>query len=341
MLSSALFALVSAGVASATKSLSISTYAPASLTDVSALEVVTTITNTGDETSFIITGESGVEADFTGVAVRYIPEVVAQKAEKSVTVLAAGESVDVTHEVGNFYNFTSAGEGAFTVTPLTSFHAIEEDGSLTTIEATSSTASLRLTGTLSSAKALAPSSLGGTAAGARRGLGRRGLSKRASYNSCSSTRQTQNTAAISAASTLASDSVSHLQSNPSGSTLQTTWYGTFASSRYSGTVASFKTLVSEPASWWYDCTCTDSDTYAYVYPSSYGEVYLCGYYWNAPATGSGSRADTIIHEGTHFPEVLGTDDYAYGESACKSLASSSPAKAYLNADNHAFFSDYV
>lgn len=89
--------------------------APASLTDVSALEVVTTITNTGDETvtllndprtvlsswatqSFIITGESGVEADFTGVAVRYIPEVVAQKAEKSVTILAAGESVDVTHE---------------------------------------------------------------------------------------------------------------------------------------------------------------------------------------------------------------------------------------------------
>ncbi|KAF8899684.1 hypothetical protein CPB85DRAFT_1439908 [Mucidula mucida] len=347
MFSSVLFALVSASVASATKSLSISTSAPASLTDVSALEVVTTITNTGDETvtllndprtvlsswatqSFIITGESGVEADFTGVAVRYIPEVVAQKAEKSVTILAAGESVDVTHEVGNFYNFTSAGEGAFTVTPLTSFHAIEEDGTLTTIEATSSAASLHLTGSLSSAKALSPSSLGGT-------LTTTGLSKRASYNSCSSTRQTQNNAAISAASALASASVSHLQSNPSGSTLQTTWYGAFASSRYSGTLASFKTLESAPAGWWYDCTCTDADTYAYVYPSSYGEVYLCGYYWNAPATGAGSRADTIIHEGTHFPEVLGTDDYAYGESACKSLASSSPARAYLNAELFFFF----
>ncbi|KAF9015908.1 zincin [Hymenopellis radicata] len=358
MLSSALFALVSAGVASATKSLSISTYAPASLTDVSALEVVTTITNTGDETvtllndprtvlsswatqSFIITGESGVEADFTGVAVRYIPEVVAQKAEKSVTVLAAGESVDVTHEVGNFYNFTSAGEGAFTVTPLTSFHAIEEDGSLTTIEATSSTASLRLTGTLSSPRRSPP---------ARSEALPPGRAAVSVAEACPNARPTTPARARARRRTprpspphprSPATSVSHLQSNPSGSTLQTTWYGTFASSRYSGTVASFKTLVSEPASWWYDCTCTDSDTYAYVYPSSYGEVYLCGYYWNAPATGSGSRADTIIHEGTHFRKFLGTDDYAYGESACKSLASSSPAKAYLNADNHAFFSDYV
>ena len=33
------------------------------------------------------------------------------------------------------------------------------------------------------------------------------------------------------------------------------------------------------------------DSYAYVYPSSYGTVYLCGYFWLAPATGSGSRAE--------------------------------------------------
>ena len=68
--------------------------APSSLTDVSALEVITTVTNTGDEEvtllkdprtvlsswatqSFVVTGENGVEAKFNGVAVRYIPEVVA------------------------------------------------------------------------------------------------------------------------------------------------------------------------------------------------------------------------------------------------------------------------
>ncbi|CAE6526718.1 unnamed protein product [Rhizoctonia solani] len=49
-------------------------------------------------------------------------------------------------------------------------------------------------------------------------------------------------------------------------------------------------------------------------------------------------ADTIIHEGTHFTQVLGTDDYAYGQSACLSLASSNPTNAVYNADNHAFFS---
>lgn len=26
----------------------------------------------------------------------------------------------------------------------------------------------------------------------------------------------------------------------------------------------------------YDCSCTDADTYAYVYPDSFGEIYLCG-----------------------------------------------------------------
>uniref|UniRef100_A0A0W0FUJ8 Lysine-specific metallo-endopeptidase domain-containing protein n=1 Tax=Moniliophthora roreri TaxID=221103 RepID=A0A0W0FUJ8_MONRR len=50
---------------------------------------------------------------------------------------------------------------------------------------------------------------------------------------------------------------------------------------------------------------------------------------------------TIIHKGTHFPQVLGTDDYTYSESSCKSLARSNPTNAVYNADNHAFFSDYA
>ena len=41
---------------------------------------------------------------------------------------------------------------------------------------------------------------------------------------------------------------------------------------------------------------------------------------------------TIIHEGTHFPQVLGTDDYTYGESSCKSLAKSNPTNAVYNAE---------
>ncbi|KAG8957993.1 hypothetical protein FRC03_009549, partial [Tulasnella sp. 419] len=136
----------------------------------------------------------------------------------------------------------------------------------------------------------------------------------------------------------ATESYNHLNANPSGSTRYTTWFGTYSSSRLSLVKSAMNTLRTTPSGWTYDCTCTESGTFAYVYPSQYGLVYLCGAFWTAPATGALSKQDTIIHEGTHFPQVLGTDDYAYGQSACKSLARSNPTNAVYNADNHAFFS---
>ncbi|KAG9126741.1 hypothetical protein FRC07_002148, partial [Ceratobasidium sp. 392] len=51
----------------------------------------------------------------------------------------------------------------------------------------------------------------------------------------------------------------------------------------------------------------------------------------APATGTSSKADTLIHEGTHFIQVLGTSDYAYGQARCLSLAESNPTNAIYNA----------
>ncbi|ELU36885.1 deuterolysin metalloprotease (M35) family domain-containing protein [Rhizoctonia solani AG-1 IA] len=159
------------------------------------------------------------------------------------------------------------------------------------------------------------------------------MSKRASYTGCSSTQQSQISSAISSGQSYASSSYSHLTSNPSGSTRYTRWFGTFSTSRYNAVLNSFSRLRTYPNGWTYNCnTCSDPDTYAYVYPSRYGTVYLCGYFWSAPATGAGSRADTIIHEGTHFTQVLGTDDYVYGQSGCLSLAKSNPTNAVYNAD---------
>ena len=50
------------------------------------------------------------------------------------------------------------------------------------------------------------------------------------------------------------------------------------------------------SSFTYDCTCTESDTYAYVYPDTFGYIYLCGAFWDAPNTGTDSRGGTLIHE---------------------------------------------
>ncbi|EEC00003.1 hypothetical protein MPER_00162, partial [Moniliophthora perniciosa FA553] len=77
----------------------------------------------------------------------------------------------------------------------------------------------------------------------------------------------------------------------------------------------------------YDCTCTDSGTYAYVYPDDFGVIYLCGAFWAAPNTGTDSRAGTLIHESSHFTAIAGTDDIVYGQSGARSLASSDPNNA--------------
>ncbi len=42
---------------------------------------------------------------------------------------------------------------------------------------------------------------------------------------------------------------------------------------------------------------------------------------------------------SHFTVVASTDDWAYGQSAAASLASSNPSKAIDNADSHEYFGE--
>ncbi|KAF8997334.1 hypothetical protein BDZ89DRAFT_1148627 [Hymenopellis radicata] len=60
------------------------------------------------------------------------------------------------------------------------------------------------------------------------------------------------------------------------------------------------------ADYTYDCTCTDSDVYAYVYPDDF--VTCSG----RPALRGRTRGGTLIHESSHFTIVGGTDDHVYG-----------------------------
>jgi peptidyl-Lys metalloendopeptidase len=86
------------------------------------------------------------------------------------------------------------------------------------------------------------------------------------------------------------------------------------------------------------CDCTDS-SYAFVYANQPYKVHLCNAFWSAPATGTDSKAGTLIHETSHFSVVAGTQDYAYGQTACRSLATSNPKRAIHNADSHEYFAE--
>jgi peptidyl-Lys metalloendopeptidase len=158
---------------------------------------------------------------------------------------------------------------------------------------------------------------------------------------CSASQQTDLINARNAASTYAADDVAYFAANKQGERY-VTWFGVYDSARYNLVKTHFTNVqyaVDTANPMTFDCTCTDPGVYAYVYPDSPFNIYLCGAFWSAPTTGTDSKAGTLIHEVTHFTVVGGTDDYAYGQTAAKALAINNPAQAVMNADSHEYFSE--
>ncbi len=159
---------------------------------------------------------------------------------------------------------------------------------------------------------------------------------------CSASQQSDLRTALSGADTYATGAYNYLNTTtPSGTARYTTWFGSFTSSRWSTAKTHYSKIKSafDTQDFTFDCSCTDSGTYAYVYPDEPYTVYLCGAFWSAPQTGTDSKGGTLVHETSHFTVTAGTQDNAYGQSACKSLAKSSPTQALNNADSHEYFAE--
>lgn len=157
---------------------------------------------------------------------------------------------------------------------------------------------------------------------------------------CSASQQSTLTSAVSAASSMANNSVSYLN-GISGSTPRfTTWFGPGTSSALSEIRTDYAkikdALDNKPLV--LDCSCKKS-YYAYVYPTQPYKVYLCRAFWTAPLTGTDSKGGTLIHELSHFNAIAGTQDNVYGQSGARALAISNPQQARDNADSHEYFSE--
>ncbi|MEU4244845.1 M35 family metallo-endopeptidase [Actinoplanes sp. NPDC026619] len=160
------------------------------------------------------------------------------------------------------------------------------------------------------------------------------------YRGCTTSEKTTLKTAISNATTFSQKSQTWLAANPSGGGAYTTWFGTYSSSRFSRVTSAYSKITSELTSKTVTLDCTsDEDYYAYVYPDEPYIIYLCNAFWSAPATGTDSKAGTLIHESSHFTVNGGTDDHVYGQTAAKQLAVSSPANAVDNADNYEYFAE--
>lgn len=159
------------------------------------------------------------------------------------------------------------------------------------------------------------------------------------YRNCSSSRKTSISNALSTSQSYAGNALAYLNAGSTGARY-TTWFGAYTSSRYSTARSHFSSIDStiRTKTITFDCGCTDS-AYAYVYPNQPYVVYLCNAFWSAPNGGTDSKAGTIVHELSHFNVVAATDDWAYGQTACKNLARNNPKKAVDNADSHEYFAE--
>jgi peptidyl-Lys metalloendopeptidase len=161
------------------------------------------------------------------------------------------------------------------------------------------------------------------------------------YRGCSSSEKSALKQAVSDAAQYSEKSDAWLASNTSGGGPYMTWFGSYNSSRFKHVTSVFSRISSELTSKTVtlDCTPRDENCYAYVDPDDDYTIYLCTYYWRAPARGYDSKAGTLIHESSHFTVNGGTADYVYGRNAGKQLAKSNPGKAVTNADNFEYFAE--
>lgn len=87
-----------------------------------------------------------------------------------------------------------------------------------------------------------------------------------------------------------------------------TWFGTYTAARKTVIQSHFSSMRNgQLATVGFDCTCTEADIYAYVYPDEASTIYLCGSYWSAPATGTDSQAGILINELAHFTKNGGAE----------------------------------
>jgi len=164
------------------------------------------------------------------------------------------------------------------------------------------------------------------------------------WTNCNSNQISIATSAVTGSVSACSRSVSCLNQANGCSPTYGTWFGSYSDSNWNHVSNIFRTVharlnlgIGSFNGYCNGPQCTQN-TYGYVYPTDTTyTVYMCNLFWTIP----NERINTIVHEMSHFRNLGGTNDYAYGESACRSLAASNPNNACRNADNICYFASYV
>lgn len=325
----------------------------AALTMADSVNVRFTLTNQGADDLLVLkwkTPFAGFEGNLfvverDGERVAYTGRMVKRAAPRATDYfrIPAGESASVTFDLSAVYDMRQPGN--YTVRyEAAGIDVVREDfrrgqtvlGSLGALE--SDTAAMTLSG-----QALRGAEPGQEPVSAN-AAGDKALTP--TYLNCTNSNISKIGSTLTNAQTYATNAYNFLVNLASGSRSTDvrfkTWFGTYSSSHYSTIQSHYNSLMNAFASQTFqlDCDCaSDNTTYAFVYANQPYHVHLCGAFFSAPATGTDSKAGTLVHETSHFTVVAGTQDYAYGQSACKSLAISNSNHAIANADSHEYFAE--
>ena len=165
------------------------------------------------------------------------------------------------------------------------------------------------------------------------------------YGSCSALEQEDIVEAANIAEILTETALTDLTSltaaGRNASPRYDAWFGAYSESRFNQVVTNFNAIhqAFENETLQFNCGCTESGIFAFVFPSLPYSITLCPSFWAASPNGQDSKAGTIIHELTHFTVVADTDDHVYGQSGARELAVSNPNMAIDNADSYEYFAE--
>ena len=116
------------------------------------------------------------------------------------------------------------------------------------------------------------------------------------------------------------------------------WFGAHTLTRFNKVKINYTAVKTrmESVQFTYDLSLSGcgSGVFAYTYKGT-STIWFCDQFWAAPATGTDSKAGTVLHEHTHSD--ASTDDNVYGQAGCRNMAINQPSKAVDNADSHEYY----
>jgi len=118
------------------------------------------------------------------------------------------------------------------------------------------------------------------------------------------------------------------------------WFGSYNSGNYAEALDTYEKseVLMGQGEVEFVCNC-DEPFFAFIRRTQPFRVNLCTFYWAASRFGTDSRAGTILHEVSHFNEIGGTEDHAYGAALVSALARNDPSRAVNNADSIEYFAE--